>query len=219
MVYNGHRRRYGPGAFYRGGALAACRGGRRLGVAAALKRIDEERLAAAKDDDDGEDPVLMTWRRPGDPFCETNPFGFVVFKILGRRNPFCRDFQLTARRRRSTRTLAARRPRGYNTYASIIAAQRRQPCIHRFGRAPVPSGQNRSAQTRSDDPHTLRRLRQAPRARRPIEMRGCQTRYCSDRCLRYHAAARRPATTSVRKSPTVAAPNNTTPTKNTRRPS
>ena len=25
-----------------------------------LKRIDEERLAAAKDDDDGEDPVLMT---------------------------------------------------------------------------------------------------------------------------------------------------------------
>ena len=25
-----------------------------------LKRIDEERLAAAKDDDDGEDPVLLT---------------------------------------------------------------------------------------------------------------------------------------------------------------
>ena len=95
-----------------------------------LKRIDEERLAAAKDDDDGEDPVFDDVRRPWGAairFFTTkkaprfwgadNTQGFVVFYLTKKRK---------APMRASTRTLAARRPRGYNTYASIIAAQRRQ---------------------------------------------------------------------------------------------
>ena len=92
-------------------------------------------------------------------------------------------------RRASTRTLAARRPRGYNPYASIIAAQRRQLCIHRFEpQRPLCPPATIAARRRA-----AMILNTCAACAKPIEHDapsrcvGCQTRYCSDRCLRYHA--------------------------------
>ena len=238
MAYNGASASVWTWRAYRGGALAACRGGRRLGIPAAVE-ADRRRKAGGGEGRRRREIELLDAMRVGVTSVSELAFvqdhlalvndALVMFANRTRRDPFCLICNLKKSAVRDALHLAAHVLEGATRthLSSLHKRQQLHPSLL-AAKTPVPPRSTPTPPQRLAQPTrgrlsqhgTHRSSRNAPPAPSPTYASsicvGCQT--TESRCLtatRTEVAT----TTSVRKSPTVVAPNNTTPTKITRRPS